>query len=60
MVVKPTTADLPADWRSPSRRLMTMRRYEILAVGLVAGVVVSVAPRTWTTTSPGLPPQWGE
>jgi membrane protein YdbS with pleckstrin-like domain len=42
MVVKPT-ADLPADWRSPSRRLMTMRRYEILAVGLVAVVIVAVA-----------------
>jgi membrane protein YdbS with pleckstrin-like domain len=42
MVVKPT-ADLPADWRSPSRRLMTMRRYEILAVGFVAAVIVAVA-----------------
>ena len=46
MAVKPTTADVPAEWRSPSRRLMTMRRYEILAVGLVAGVVVSVAAGT--------------
>jgi membrane protein YdbS with pleckstrin-like domain len=43
MVVKPTTADLPADWRSPSRRLMTMRRYEILAVGFVGVVIVAVA-----------------
>ena len=43
MVVKPTTADLPADWRSPSRRLLTMRRYEIVAVGLVAAVIVAVA-----------------
>jgi uncharacterized protein len=43
MVVKSTTADLPADWRSPSRRLMRMRRYEILAVGVVAAVIVAVA-----------------
>jgi membrane protein YdbS with pleckstrin-like domain len=43
MVVKPTTADLPADWRSPSRRLLTMRRYEILGVGFVAVVIVAVA-----------------
>jgi membrane protein YdbS with pleckstrin-like domain len=43
MVVKPTTADLPADWRSPSRRLMTMRRYEILTAGFVGVVIVAVA-----------------
>jgi membrane protein YdbS with pleckstrin-like domain len=42
MVVKPTTADLAGEWRSPSPRLMTMRRYEILAVGLVAAVIVAV------------------
>ena len=43
MVVKPTTADLPGEWRSPSPRLMTMRRYEILAVGFIGAVVVAVA-----------------
>jgi membrane protein YdbS with pleckstrin-like domain len=42
MVVKPT-ADLPADWRSPSPRLMTMRRYEVLAMGFVGVVIVAVA-----------------
>ena len=43
MVVKSTTTDLPAEWRSPSRRLMRMRRYEILAVGVVAAAIVAVA-----------------
>jgi uncharacterized protein len=43
MVVRSTTPDLPADWRSPSPRLMTMRRYEILVVGFVAAVIVAVA-----------------
>jgi membrane protein YdbS with pleckstrin-like domain len=43
MVVKPTTVDLPGEWYSPSRRLMKMRRYEILALGFVAAVIVVVA-----------------
>jgi membrane protein YdbS with pleckstrin-like domain len=43
MVVKPTAAELPAEWRSPSRRLMTMRRYEILAGGFAGVVIVAVA-----------------
>jgi membrane protein YdbS with pleckstrin-like domain len=43
MAVKPTTVDLAAEWRSPSRRLMTMRRYEVLGVGFVAAAVVAAA-----------------